>query len=101
MFVLPSLYEGFGLPVLEAMQYGCPVITSNVSSLPEAGGDACLYIDPQNVADITAKMKMLLEDKNLRASLIEKGYEQVKKFSWEKTAKETLDALESVVIKSS
>ena len=95
-FVLPSLYEGFGLPVLEAMKYGCPVITSNVSSLPEAGGDAALYIDPLNVSDITAKIKMVFEDNKLRKEMIEKGKKQVAKFSWEKTAKETLKVLEEI-----
>src|SRR4029079_6083393 len=58
-FVLPSLYEGFGLPILEAMQSDCPVITSNISSLPEAGGDAALYVDPENADDIAAKMQQL------------------------------------------
>ena len=96
MFVLPSLYEGFGLPVLEAMKYGCAVITSNVSSLPEAGGDAALYIDPNNVDDIASKMRKLLEDENLRKELIVKGKKQIEKFSWEKAAKETLAVLESL-----
>ncbi len=95
-FALPSLYEGFGLPVLEAMKYGCPVITSNISSLPEAGGNAALYVDPENVDDISLKIEILLNDKKLRENLIKKGYEQVKKFSWEKTARETLKALESI-----
>lgn len=95
-FVLPSLYEGFGLPVLEAMSNGCPVIISNVSSLPEAGGEAALYVDPQNVDDIKEKLKLIIEDQKLRKKLIEKGYKQVKKFSWEKTAKETLRVLEEV-----
>ncbi len=94
--VLPSLYEGFGLPVLEAMQHGCPVITSNVSSLPEAGGDAALYVDPENVTDIAEKIEKLVNDEKLRHELVEKGYRQVKKFSWEKTAKETLKVLEDV-----
>jgi len=98
-FVLPSLYEGFGLPVLEAMQYGCPVITSNVSSLPEAGGDAALYVDPKNVSDISNKIKMLINDDKLRQEMIEKGYKQIKKFSWEKTARETLRVLEEVARK--
>ena len=96
MFVLPSLYEGFGLPILEAMQNGCPVITSNISSLPEAGGDAALYVDPENVEDIKEKMEKLLSDEGLRKEMIEKGYQQVKKFSWEKSAKETLKVLEEV-----
>jgi glycosyltransferase involved in cell wall biosynthesis len=95
-FVLPSLYEGFGLPVLEAMKHGCPVITSNISSMPEAGGDAALYVDPENVDDIAEKMKQLVKDEKLRKKLAEKGHEQVKKFSWEKTARETLKVLEEV-----
>jgi glycosyltransferase involved in cell wall biosynthesis len=99
-FVWPSLYEGFGLPVLEAMQYGCPVITSNISSLPEAGGDAAIYVDPENVDDIAEKIKKVLGDKELRESMIKKGYLQVKKFSWEKAAKETLAVLKEVVGRS-
>jgi glycosyltransferase involved in cell wall biosynthesis len=95
-YVLPSLYEGFGLPVLEAMQRDCPVITSNVSSLPEAGGDAALYVDPEDVNDIAEKIKKLIEDKKLREELIEKGRKQVKKFSWEKAAEETFEILKQV-----
>ncbi len=96
-FVLPSLYEGFGLPVLEAMKYGCPVIVSNVSSLPEAGGDAALYVNPEDVNDIKEKIEKVLSDKNLREQMVRRGYEQVKKFSWEKTARETLKVLEEIV----
>lgn len=96
MFVLPSLYEGFGLPVVEAMKYGTPVITSNVSSLPEAGGNACLYVNPEDTKDIAGKMQELLGNPKLRSSLIKKGYEHIKKFSWEKAAKETLDVLEDL-----
>ena len=95
-FVLPSLYEGFGLPVLEAMKYGCPVLISNVSSLPEAGGDAALYFDPTDSEDIARQIKRVLTDDKLRNAMIEKGKAQVKKFSWEKTAKETLRVLESL-----
>jgi glycosyltransferase involved in cell wall biosynthesis len=98
-YVLPSLYEGFGLPVLEAMQYNCPVITSNVSSLPEAGGDAALYVDPTNVSDIADKMSSLLTNDELRKELIAKGQKQIKKFSWEKTAKETLEVLTKIAKK--
>lgn len=98
-YVLPSLYEGFGLPVLEAMSYDCPVITSNVSSLPEAGGDAALYVDPKDTQDIASKMLTLVEDGALRQELITKGKEQIKKFSWEKTARETLAVLESLAQK--
>lgn len=96
-FVLPSLYEGFGLPVLEAMQNGCPVITSKISSLPEAGGDAAIYINPLDPLDIAAKIEKVLADKQLREKMIKKGYEQVEKFSWEKSAQETLKVLESMV----
>jgi glycosyltransferase involved in cell wall biosynthesis len=92
-FVLPSLYEGFGLPVLEAMKFGCPTVISNVSSLPEVGGDASLYFDPQSVDDIAEKLDKVISDEKLRAEMTEKGYNQVKKFSWEKTAKQTLDVL--------
>lgn len=97
-FILPSLYEGFGLPVLEAMKWGCPVITSKISSLPEAGGDAAIYVDPESVEDIVSKMQLLIKDENKRHEMIEKGYKQVKKFSWDKTARETLKALEEVAI---
>ena len=98
-FVLPSLYEGFGLPILEAMQYGCPVITSNVSSLPEAGGDAALYVNPLDVDDIVKNLELIIQNSELRNKLKKKGYEQVKKFSWEKTARETLRVLEEVARK--
>lgn len=95
-FILPSLYEGFGLPVLEAMHYSCPVITSNISSLPEAGGDAALYVNPEDVMDIAAKIDDVLESEKLRERMIKLGHAQVKKFSWETSAKETLKVLEEV-----
>lgn len=99
LFVLPSLYEGFGLPILEAMKYGCPVATSNVSSLPEAGGDAAIYFNPENVNEISDVLRKVIKNKDLRDDMIKKGYVQIKKFSWEKTAKEVLEALESVAKK--
>ena len=95
--VYPSLFEGFGVPVLEAMKYDCPVITSDISSLPEAAGDAAVYVDPKDVDDIAEKIRKVLEDKELRTSMIKKGHEQLKKFSWEKSARETLEILEKVV----
>ncbi|MDP3941289.1 MAG: glycosyltransferase family 1 protein [bacterium] len=98
-FVLPSLYEGFGLPVLEAMKNECPVIISKVSSLPEAGGDAALYVDPENVDDIAKKMAEVLESNRVREALIAKGKKQIEKFSWEKSARMTLEALEGIVAK--
>ncbi len=96
-YVLPSLYEGFGLPVLEAMQEGCPVVTSNTSSLPEVGGDAPLYCNPEDVSDIANKIDQVISDKKLREQMIAKGLKQVKKFSWEKNARETLAVLEKIV----
>lgn len=96
VFVLPSLYEGFGLPVLEAMRYGCPVITSNVSSLPEAGGDAAQYFKPEDVDDIKKSIEKVLTDRSLREKMIERGREHYKKFTWEKAAKEVLSAIEEV-----
>lgn len=95
-FCLPSLYEGFGLPILEAMKYGCPVVLSNVSSLPEAGGDAAVYVDPEDVESIANGLERVVSDERLRKDLIQKGLLHVKKFSWEKTAEETLKVLEEV-----
>ena len=89
-FVFPSLYEGFGLPVLEAMACGTPVITSNVSSLPEVGGNAVLYVDPYKEDDIARVIEKMVEDKELKNKLAEQGLERAKQFSWRRTAEETL-----------
>ncbi len=90
---LPSLYEGFGIPVLEAMSYDCPTIISMTSSLPEIGGDASLYFDPKNSDDLLEKLNTLYQNKQLRKGLILKGKQRIKNFSWEKCAKETLDVI--------
>ena len=87
--VYPSLYEGFGLPVLEAMSLGCPVITSDRSSLPEVAGDAALYVDPENVAEITGAMRQISADSDLRSELARLGHARAKLFSWERCAAET------------
>lgn len=92
-FAFPSLYEGFGLPVLEAQQMGVAVMTSNNSSLPEVAGDAALLVDPNDVEAIADAMLRLSRDETLRQTLIAKGYENVKRFSWEKAARETLAVL--------
>lgn len=91
LFVYPSLYEGFGLPPLEAMACGVPVVTSNVSSLPEVVGDAAILIDPYDIQAIAEAIEQILQDYNLREKMIEKGFNQAKKFSWEKASRETLD----------
>ncbi len=95
-FVFPSLYEGFGIPVLEAGACGVPVITSNTSSLPEVAGDAALLVDPHDVDAIADAMVRLVTDEALRADLARRGLENVERFSWEKCARETLAVLESV-----
>lgn len=87
-FVYPSFYEGFGLPPLEAMACGTPVICSNISSLPEVAGDAVLYCDPYSVDDIKNKIEKLLLDEDLQKELSQKGIFQAQKFTWEKSAQE-------------
>ena len=92
-FCFPTLFEGFGLPVLEAQRYGVPVLTSNNSSLPEVAGDAALLVDPTDVDAIAQAMLRLSQDEALRQQLIEAGYTNVERFSWEKAARETLAVL--------
>ena len=93
-FVFPSLFEGFGLPVLEAQTTGVAVMCANNSALPEIAGDAALLVDPHDVDAIAAAMLRLSRDEALRQELIAKGYENVKRFSWQKAASETLAVLE-------
>jgi len=93
-FVFPSLYEGFGLPVLEAQACGCPVVTSTTSSLPEVAGDAALLVDPSEPAAITAAMARVAADSALRATLVERGFANVRRFSWTACARSVLDAIE-------
>ena len=94
LFVFPSLYEGFGLPVLEAMACGTPVVCSNVSSLPEVAGDAAFLVDPRDVKGMAEAMNRLLQDEGLRAEVVERGYRRVRQFSWDRCARETLAVLE-------
>jgi len=88
-FIFPSLIEGFGLPGLEAMAVGLPVIAARASCLPEIYGDAALYFDPHDVDDLVAKIKLLLSDEKLRSTLITRGKSQAKKYSWRKMAAQT------------
>ncbi len=95
-FVFPSLYEGFGLPPLEAMACGTPVVCSHVSSLPEVVGDAAEIVNPENVFDIARGMREVLLDQARRSLLVQRGFEQARRFSWERTAQQVLDAYEEI-----
>jgi len=96
VFCYPSLYEGFGLPLLEAMTAGAPSITSNVSSLPEVGGDGARYVEPTSVAQIAATLEELLDSPEQRAELSERAGREAARFSWERAAEETLALLTSL-----
>ncbi len=90
----PSLFEGFGLPILEAQSCGCPVITSKVSSMPEIAGSGAILVDPYNIDDIVKGMMESQKSKVKSQNLIKNGFENIKRFSWEKCARETLKVLE-------
>jgi len=96
LLLFPSFYEGFGLPPLEAMACGTPVITSNLSSMPEVCGDAALYVDPYDVEDIKNKIEMLIKNENLQKELIQKGLQRVKGFTWEKASQEHIKVIEGL-----
>lgn len=95
-FLYPSLYEGFGIPVLEAMSAGIPVITSDTSANPEVADDAAVYVDPQSADELAQVMKIFATDELSRTEIAKKGKERIKAFSWEKMARETLAILEQV-----
>jgi glycosyltransferase involved in cell wall biosynthesis len=96
VFIFPSLHEGFGIPVLEAMACGTPVMTSNVTAMPEIAGGAAMLIDPFNVNEMTDSMREILANESLRKDLSEKGQARAKSFSWLATARKTLDIYEEV-----
>ena len=98
VFAMPSLYEGFGLPILEAMSCGCPVVTTKEGSIPEIAGNAAFYVDAYDINSISNGIKKMLTDDTLGYGLSKKGILQAKKFSWKKTAKETFSMYEKIVI---
>jgi glycosyltransferase involved in cell wall biosynthesis len=97
IFAYLSLHEGFGFPPLEAMARGVPVIASNVSVMPEVLGDAALLVDPYDTEVIAGGLVRMLEDRQLRQELIRKGKERVRQFTWERTARQTLDVYREVI----
>ncbi|HEX9504197.1 MAG TPA: glycosyltransferase family 1 protein [Patescibacteria group bacterium] len=96
LLTLPALYEGFGIPPLEAMASGVPVVVSNLSSLPEVVGDAGVLVDPNSIDSIADGLLKVIADNNLRLQMIAKGLERAKQFTWENTARKTLEVLESL-----
>lgn len=96
VFAYPSLYEGFGLPILEAMACGAPVVCSSASALPEAGGDAALYADPHDSMAFAARVSRVLADSALRGRMVEAGLRRARQFSWRRTAEETIAVYQSV-----
>lgn len=98
-YVLPSLSEGFGLPGLEAMAHGCPLVSSNATCLPEVYGDAAIYFDPEDIDDMANKITKVISDNKLRKELIGKGYAQLKRYSWRRMAEQTLAVYQKILEK--
>jgi alpha-1,3-rhamnosyl/mannosyltransferase len=96
-FIFPSLYEGFGLPMIEAMACGCPVISSNRASLPEIGGEVALFIDPLEISDMAESIKKVCEDTEYRKSLARRGPEHANNFKWESSVKKHMDLFEAIL----
>lgn len=94
-FIYPSLYEGFGIPPLEAQQCNCPVISSNATSLPEVLGDSALFNSPNDIDGFTSRMQRIFNEENLREQLIQKGLENIKRFSWDKSTRELINIIKS------
>src|SRR4030042_2479349 len=93
VFLFPTFYEGFGLPILEAQSVGTPVVTSNISSMPEVAGDGAVLVDPKSPEELTEAVFDLISDEAYKNDITEKGLENVKRFSWEKCAKELAEII--------
>jgi glycosyltransferase involved in cell wall biosynthesis len=98
VYVFPSLCEGFGLPALEAISYGVPVVASNATSLPEILGEAAVYFNPLSPPDMAEKINQVLSDENLRQNLVIKGFERVKKYSWHRMGQETREIYQGIFL---
>lgn len=96
-FIFPSMYEGFGIPTLEAFTCGCPVVLSNTSSMPEVGGDAVEYFDPNDATEIASQINKVLLDENLREEMRQKGYKQLEKFDWKVITKQIIECYQKVM----
>jgi glycosyltransferase involved in cell wall biosynthesis len=96
-FIFPSFYEGFGLPVLEAMACGTPIVCSNTTSIPEIGGNTVVYCNPYDVNDIKEKIETVLNNKSLQKDMIKKGLEKTKQFTWEESAQKHLEVFKEVL----
>ena len=95
-FVFPSIYEGFGLPPLEAMSVGCPVLVSNMGPMPEVSQDAAIYFNPYDTDELASKIKLVMSNDNLQTELSEKGLKQAQKFSWTTSAKQLIDTIKKL-----
>jgi len=96
-FISPSLYEGFGLPILEAMACGCPTLSSNMASLPEICGESAHFFDPKEISDMAESIKKVCEDTEYRQSLSQTGVEHAKKFNWDYSFKAHLDLFATIL----
>lgn len=98
LYVYPSWYEGFGLPILEAQACGCPVLISNLTSCPEAAGEGAHFVDPYSVEAIKEGILRMLTDQDYKNTLIKKGYENIKRFSWEKSAEVIISSIRENIL---